>query len=81
MAAVTAVALIVHEQGGPFIETRVQLAPIRPDEVLVDLVATGICHTDIAVQHGKIPMTFPAVLGHEGMQSIGSASVQHNHKS
>jgi aryl-alcohol dehydrogenase len=36
------------------------------DEVLIKIVATGICHTDIAVLKGQLPFAFPAILGHEG---------------
>lgn len=63
---VSAVALVVQEKGASFELKSVQLDALQAHEVLVDLVATGICHTDIAVQQGKIPMKFPAVLGHEG---------------
>ncbi|KPI34549.1 Aryl-alcohol dehydrogenase [Cyphellophora attinorum] len=76
MASVTATAFIVHEKGGPFTETAVRLSQLRDDEVLVDLRATSICHTDLAVQHGKIPMQFPVVLGHEGagvVREVGTA--------
>ncbi|RMJ02442.1 hypothetical protein BHE90_016256 [Fusarium euwallaceae] len=61
-----ATALIVPRKGAPFEMKTVQLDPLRAHEVLVDIKATGICHTDVAVQQGKIPMQFPAVLGHEG---------------
>ena len=37
-----------------------------PGEVLVRLVASGLCHTDISVLDGTIPWPAPAVLGHEG---------------
>ena len=38
----------------------------RTDEVLVKMVATGICQTDISGQRGSFPLPFPCVLGHEG---------------
>ncbi|WP_033919680.1 NAD(P)-dependent alcohol dehydrogenase [Sphingomonas sp. 37zxx] len=38
----------------------------RPDEVLVRIHAAGICHTDMVLRDGHLPLTFPAVLGHEG---------------
>ncbi|KAL1303120.1 hypothetical protein AAFC00_006554 [Neodothiora populina] len=63
---VSATALVVSEKGGPFERAQVELDSLRPNEVLVQLKATGICHTDLAVQHGHIPMPFPVVLGHEG---------------
>lgn len=37
-----------------------------PGEVLVRLVATGICHTDLSALRGNLPCAMPAVLGHEG---------------
>jgi aryl-alcohol dehydrogenase len=64
---VTATALIVPEIHAPFQVTEVQLDTLRLDEVSVELKATSICATDVAVQHGKIPLPFPIVVGHEGM--------------
>ena len=64
---VSATALIVPEKDAPFQVTEVQLDALRPDEVCVELKATSICATDVAVQHGKIPLPFPIVVGHEGM--------------
>ena len=37
-----------------------------PGEVLVRMAATGVCHTDLSVLQGNIPVPFPVVLGHEG---------------
>ncbi|WP_063005818.1 NAD(P)-dependent alcohol dehydrogenase [Nocardia salmonicida] len=45
-----------------------------PGEVLVRLVGTGVCHTDLSVLAGRLPTPLPAVLGHEGagvVQAIG----------
>lgn len=61
-------ALIVDEVGSPFKTSSVELAPLRPTEVLVELKATGVCHTDTAVQQGKLPGEYPTVLGHEGKE-------------
>ncbi|MFQ6027212.1 MAG: alcohol dehydrogenase catalytic domain-containing protein [Dehalococcoidia bacterium] len=38
----------------------------RANEVLVKIVATGICHTDLVVRDQGIPAPLPIVLGHEG---------------
>ncbi|KAK9343147.1 hypothetical protein V1522DRAFT_250411 [Lipomyces starkeyi] len=67
--------MIVPKLGAAFEAKTVELDSLRPLEVLVEIKATGICHTDIAVQQGKIPMKFPAVLGHEGsgvVRAVGS---------
>lgn len=43
----------------------VGLAPLRHHEVRVRIVATGVCHTDVAWADGQFTDTFPVVLGHE----------------
>lgn len=56
------------------IETLELEAP-RADEVLVRIVATGLCHTDIAVRDQNIPTPLPLVLGHEGagiIEAVGA---------
>lgn len=65
---VSATALIVENTAHSFTVDTVELKPLRAVEVLVELKATGVCHTDIAVQHGKLPGAFPVVLGHEGTE-------------
>jgi aryl-alcohol dehydrogenase len=58
-------AAIVKEQGSFSVET-VDLASPQADEVLVKIVATGMCHTDLAVRDQHLPLPLPIVLGHEG---------------
>ena len=48
------------------IET-VSLEGPRPGEVLMEVMATGICHTDVFTLSGGDPEgIFPSILGHEG---------------
>jgi aryl-alcohol dehydrogenase len=58
-----AVARSIH---GPFEFEELVLDEPRAGEVRVRMVATGVCHTDMAVLDGWIPTAFPIVLGHEG---------------
>ncbi len=44
----------------------VRLTDLGPGEVHVKLVSSGVCHSDVSVQNGTIPMPAPCVLGHEG---------------
>ena len=37
-----------------------------PDEVVVRIVNSGVCHSDVSVINGTIPFPTPVVLGHEG---------------
>lgn len=59
-------ALVVHSLGADPEFTSVTLDNLQPGEALVEVHATGICHTDIACMEGKLPAQFPNVLGHEG---------------
>lgn len=61
----TATCAVAREPGGPFQLERVSLAGPRPDEVLIEIVAAGMCHTDLLVRDSR-PDSLPAVLGHEG---------------
>lgn len=63
----TTEALVVDSAGAdPQLKT-VSLGPLQDKEVLVEIHATGICHTDIACMEGKLPSGFPSILGHEGL--------------
>ncbi|MEM7567353.1 MAG: alcohol dehydrogenase catalytic domain-containing protein, partial [Pseudomonadota bacterium] len=60
-------AAIAVEAGKPLEVTTVQLEGPREGEVLVEIMATGICHTDEFTLSGADPEgLFPAILGHEG---------------
>ena len=59
-------AAITHVQGQLSIE-EVDLSPPKASEVLVRIIACGVCHTDAAALHGIIPVTLPIILGHEGV--------------
>ncbi|TPR08577.1 Metallo-beta-lactamase family protein [Aspergillus niger] len=73
---VQAKAFIVPEKQASFQSETVELDALQSGEVLVELKATGICQTDLVVQSGKIPVPFPAILGHEGAAAIMAAKVQ-----
>ncbi|MDJ1372624.1 NAD(P)-dependent alcohol dehydrogenase [Gulosibacter molinativorax] len=73
---ITTRAAIVDEVGGDFRIGEVTLEEPRSNEVIVRLVATGVCHTDLNVQGGNLDYSFPAVLGHEGagiVEKVGDA--------
>jgi S-(hydroxymethyl)glutathione dehydrogenase/alcohol dehydrogenase len=60
-------AALAVEAGKPLEITTVQLEGPRAGEVLVEVMATGICHTDEFTLSGADPEgIFPAILGHEG---------------
>jgi S-(hydroxymethyl)glutathione dehydrogenase / alcohol dehydrogenase len=60
-------AAVAFEPGQPLKIETVQLQPPQAGEVLVEIKATGVCHTDAYTLSGKDPEgLFPAILGHEG---------------
>ncbi|OQE43041.1 hypothetical protein PENCOP_c003G06260 [Penicillium coprophilum] len=69
-------AFVVEKPGAPFVLQDVVLDEVRANEVLVEMKYTGLCHTDIVVQQGAMPIgDYPAVLGHEGagiVRRVGS---------
>ncbi len=44
----------------------VEIAAPGPGEIRVEVAASGVCHSDLSVQNGTIPLPTPMVLGHEG---------------
>jgi len=69
-------AAITKEKGALSIE-KAELSGPKATEVLVKIIASGVCHTDAAALHGFIPwVKYPMVLGHEGVgivEEVGSA--------
>jgi S-(hydroxymethyl)glutathione dehydrogenase / alcohol dehydrogenase len=66
-AALEMRAAVLREPGRPVEVERVLLAPPRRGEVLVRVVAAGVCHSDVHLAEGRLgPGRWPMVLGHEG---------------
>jgi S-(hydroxymethyl)glutathione dehydrogenase / alcohol dehydrogenase len=60
-------AAVLEEFGAPLVVQELDLAEPRAGEVLVRLVACGVCHTDLYTASGADPSGYaPTVLGHEG---------------
>jgi len=68
-------AAVIREKSGPFVLEEIELDDPRDDEILVRIVASGVCHTDLVVRDQYLPSPLPAVLGHEGagvVEKVGS---------
>jgi aryl-alcohol dehydrogenase len=59
-------AAVTEVGGAPFALREVELDDLRPDEVLVEIAACGVCHTDLSLRDQLFPSPLPIVLGHEG---------------
>ncbi len=73
-------AAVAWEAGKPLSIEQVDLAGPKAGEVLVRIVATGVCHTDAFTLSGADPEgLFPAILGHEGggiVEEVGAGVTQ-----
>jgi aryl-alcohol dehydrogenase len=69
-------AAVVSEKSGPFVIDTLELCEPRPDEVIVRVVASGMCQTDLHGRDGYFASPYPAVYGHEGagvVHAVGGA--------
>jgi len=69
-------AAVLEEFGAPLAVQDIELAEPKAGEVLVRLVACGVCHTDLYTASGADPSGYaPTVLGHEGagiVEAVGA---------
>ena len=63
-------AVICREVGKPVVVETVSVDAPQRGEVMIKLAACGVCHSDLSVTNGTLPLPPPVVLGHEGAGSI-----------
>ena len=68
-------AAVTESNGAPFVVQELELGELQPDEVLVEVAASGICHTDLICRDQWLPVPLPAVLGHEGAGTVKEVGV------
>jgi len=67
-------AMVCHAPGTPLVEEWLDLAAPGPGEVLIEIMASGLCHTDLSQLEGAAaPYPFPIVVGHEGAGIVREA--------
>lgn len=59
-------AAVLWEKGSPWSVEEIELDEPRANEVLVRMVATGLCHSDDHLASGELPAALPVIGGHEG---------------
>lgn len=67
-------AAVLYEVGAPLQVEELELAAPKAGEVLIKMVASGICHSDYSFRYGVLETALPVVLGHEGagiVQEVG----------
>lgn len=65
-------AAVVHHLGGPLVIEQVPVPEPAPDQILVRIAATGVCHTDLHAVKGDWPVkpSVPFIPGHEGVGTV-----------
>src|SRR5690625_5812849 len=76
MAGLRMKAAVATAPGSSLEMTEIVLDEPRADEVLVKMRVSGICHTDINASQGRLPVTMPIVLGHEGAGVVERVGAQ-----
>ncbi len=69
-------AAVVRERSAPFVIETLELCEPRADELIVRVVASGMCQTDLHGRDGYFTSPYPAVYGHEGagvVHAVGAA--------
>ena len=74
-------AAVLHEFNTPLVVEEVELEGPKANEVLVEMVSSGVCHSDLHLAQGHIPVNLPIICGHEGAGIVaavgpGPATVQ-----
>jgi succinate semialdehyde reductase (NADPH) len=72
-------AAVVREKSGPFVVEELREPHPEAGEILVEIAATGACHTDLHIHDGSVAFPLPCVLGHEvsGVVLELGAGVEH----
>src|SRR5919106_1372861 len=67
-------AAVVHTFGQPLQIEEVPVPDVSPGQVLVKVVASGVCHTDLHAADGDWPVkpTLPFIPGHEGVGFVAA---------
>jgi 6-hydroxycyclohex-1-ene-1-carbonyl-CoA dehydrogenase len=76
---VTAEAYVLEAAKAPLVRRTLQIAAPGPAEAVVEVIACGLCHTDLGYADGSVPTKkgIPIVLGHEAVGRVVAAGKQY----
>jgi S-(hydroxymethyl)glutathione dehydrogenase/alcohol dehydrogenase len=63
-------AAVYVEQDQPLVVEDLEPIDPGPGDVVVQVAASGVCHSDLSVTNGTLPMPPPCILGHEGAGTV-----------
>ncbi len=77
--AVTAEAYVLESPKTPLVRRSLQIPAPGPTEAIVEVIACGLCHTDLGYADGSVPTKkgTPIVLGHEGVGRVVDAGKEY----
>jgi S-(hydroxymethyl)glutathione dehydrogenase/alcohol dehydrogenase len=68
-------AAVVYDYGEPIEVVDIGLGELGPNDVRLQVKASGLCHSDVSVQTGALPFPLPMILGHEGAGIVEAVGV------
>jgi 6-hydroxycyclohex-1-ene-1-carbonyl-CoA dehydrogenase len=76
---VTAQAYFLEAANAPLVRKSLEISDPGPTEAIVEVIACGLCHTDLGYANGSVPTKkgIPLVLGHEGVGRVVAAGKQY----
>ena len=63
-------AAVYVEQDQPLIIEEMTPLDPGPGDVVVEIGASGVCHSDLSATNGTLPLPPPTILGHEGVGTV-----------
>ncbi|MDQ1431005.1 MAG: S-(hydroxymethyl)glutathione dehydrogenase / alcohol dehydrogenase [Actinomycetota bacterium] len=63
-------AAVLTAYNEPMVIEEITAAPMGPRDVLVHIDASGVCHSDLSMANGSLPLPPPVILGHEGAGTV-----------
>src|SRR3954454_24014286 len=63
-------AAVLNAYNEPLVIEELSDPPLGAHDVRVQIDASGVCHSDLTVQSGGVPMPVPLILGHEGAGTV-----------
>ncbi|MBK5288248.1 MAG: Zn-dependent alcohol dehydrogenase [Acidimicrobiia bacterium] len=63
-------AAVANAVGSPLEIVDIDVADPKAGEIRIQMGASGVCHSDLSVVNGVLPIALPAILGHEGAGTI-----------
>jgi S-(hydroxymethyl)glutathione dehydrogenase/alcohol dehydrogenase len=63
-------AAVLNAYNEPLVIEELEEPALGPRDVRVQIDASGVCHSDLTVQRGGVPMPVPLILGHEGAGTV-----------